>query len=437
MCLGVGLAAGAHAQADLSRAQLATLANGLRVLLVPDSLATAVEVGAWFEAGQADENPGLPGITRVIEGLMARGPGSAERNRRVTAVGGVAGSITTPDVACFYETLPVDELELGLKIEAERMRSLAVTQTDLDAERARMRAEWRGRGGGDPDARGIQRLYAAQYPGHPYRRPPSGTDADLARISARDCEGDFRARFAPNRALVTVIGRFDPASVLGLARTWLEPLPRRAPPAARPARTAPRRVRRMSEPFDFQLRLLFVGWRAPAEGDPDAVPLDLLGRILSSGPGSRLAREAAGPDSDLLFARGGYDGRREAGLFYVYGALRPGVDSAAVEKDLAARIEQLATTPVGEEELERARRQAESAALFGLQTVHGRTTALGAAQMVEGDFHTAWSRLDRIRQLSAADLQRAAAKVLRAESRSVVWLVPSPRTAPAAAGDRR
>ena len=181
----------------------------------------------------------------------------------------------------------------------------------------------------------------------------------------------------------------------------------------------------MTEPLDFELRLLFIGWRAPGQGDDRAVSLDLLGIILSSGSGSRLARETAGPDHNLLLAQAGYEGRREGGLFYAYGALRPGVDSAAVEKDLMTLIEKLAAEPVSAEELETAKRQAESATLFASQTVHGRTTALGAAQLVDGDFHSAWSRIARLRQLSATDLQCAAAGVLRAENRSVVWLVPS------------
>jgi zinc protease len=313
------------------------------------------------------------------------------------------------------------------------MKSLSVTPAGLQAERDRMRAEQRARGEGGPGVRGLQRLYAAVYPGHPYRLSPSGTDADLARITARDCEDDFRARFSPNRALVTVVGRFDPDQALGLARTWLEPLPRRAPPPPRAPRPAAARERRVTQRFDFGLRLLFIGWRAPGQGDERSLPLELLGGVLSSGSDSRLARDVSGPGRDLLVAQAGYEGRREGGLFYAYGALGPGADSAAVEKDLIARIEKLATEPVTAEELEAAKRQAESTSLFGWQAVHGRTTALGAAQLVDGDFQRGWSRIGRLRQMEAADLQRAAAGVLKAENRSIVWLVPG-AGGPAAGG---
>lgn len=431
--LVAALAAAAHAQVDLSRAQLVPLKNGARLLLVPDSTAMAVEVSSWFGAGVRGDKPGLSGLTRLVQGLMARG----EAGGQVAGEGGVAGSFTTPDLTCFYETLPAGSLELGLKLEAARMKSLAATSADLEAERARARAERRGGADRGPGVRGLQRLYGLLYPGHPYALPPSGTDADLARITLRQCEDDFRARFSPERASVAVVGRFDPAQALALARKWIEPLPRRTTGAPAVPALAPMRERRVTEPLDFELRLVFLGWRAPREGDPDALALDLLGRVLSGGQSARLPSQAVGQDRNLLFAQAGYDGRREAGLFYVFAALRPGVDSAAVEKDLVDRIGKLATEPVSPEELERARRQAELSTLLSWQGVHGRAMAIATADVVDGDFRGAWGRLDRIRQIGAADLQRAAAKVLKADARGVVWLVPSrPAGAPGATGAR-
>ena len=80
---------------------------------------------------------------------------------------------------------------------------------------------------------------------------------------------------------------------------------------------------------------------------------------------------------------------------------------------------------MSDEELERARRQAEIEILVGWQAVHGRTLALGTAELVDGDHRGAWSRLERLRQIGVADLQRAAARVLKSENRAAVWLVPA------------
>lgn len=433
LCLLAVLAAPAspaHAQSDLSRAQLATLKNGLRVLLVPDSTAVAVEVGSWFAAGLPDEKPGQVGISRLVAGLMARSPGSQDGARQVEAEGGSSGTFSSPDLVCFYETLPASALELGLKLEAGRMKALEAGAAALDAERARLAAERRDRAESAPGVRGLQRLYVALYPGHPYRFPTTGIEADLAHLGERDVADQFRARFAPDQALVTVVGRFEPGAALKLARTWLEPLQRRGSAASAPPAPGPIRERRVSEPLDFNLRLLFVGWRAPGDGDPDAVALEALARVLSGGTAARLPSEVVGPDRDLLFAEAGYDGRARGGLFYAYAALRPGADSVAVEKDLIARVEKLAGEPVTPEELERVKRQAETAALFGWQTAHERSVALGGSALIDGDYRNAWGRIERVRALAAADLQRAAARTLKADARAVLWLVP---TAPAAA----
>src|SRR5262249_35598338 len=153
---------------------------GLRLLLVPDSTATAVEVASWFEADAR------PGVTRLLERLVSRA--RAGQARRVAAEGGTSGSFSTYDLPCFFETLPAGSLELGFELEAERMSALSVSAADLDAERARARAERQARESAGPASRGLQRLYAAHFPALPYRLPPSGTDEDIARLTVKDCQ---------------------------------------------------------------------------------------------------------------------------------------------------------------------------------------------------------------------------------------------------------
>ena len=422
----------AGAQTDLSRARLVPLGNGLRVLLVPDSTAVAVEVAAWFGAG-GDASPAPPaGIARLLEALATDPRGA----RRVAEHGGSSGSFSTSDVVCFYETLPPDALDLGLEIEAARMSALTVTPAGLDQARARIAAERAGRAESGPAAHGIQRLFGTLAPGTSYDHPASGAGEGLARLTARDCDQAFRTLFGPNRALVTVVGRFDPATAEAAARRALGALPARGGPARKPvaARAAAARARRASERQDLDIALVFTGWRAPAGSDADALALDLLGRVMGAGSESRLVREAIGPDRDLVFAQAGYDGRRDAGLFYAFGVVRPGADSTAAERGLVAGIEKLAAEPVSADELERARRQAEAGALTGWEGVHGRTVALGLAEMVGGDWQGAWTRVERLRGIGAADLQRAAARVLKAENRAVVWVLP--RAAAAGGGER-
>jgi zinc protease len=431
------LAAPALAQTDLSSARLTTLDNGLKLLLVPDSTASSLDVASWFEVGSADEGAGLTGITLMLERIMLRGPGPGgptERLRMIQAEGGSAGAFTTQDVTCFYETLPPSALDLALSIEAQRIKSLGVTTADLDLERNAMRSERRQES--THAGRGLLRLYAALYPASGYRRSVAGDEGDRARITARDAETWFRNRFAPNQALVTVVGAFDADEALRAAKLHLGAIPKRSSPAVTkvsPTSTAPRK--RVSERTDLELPLVFVGWRAPGQSGADAVALDLLGRVLSSGPSARLARPlGSAGETNVVIAQGAYDGRADAGVFYAFAATTPDADSARVEKDLIWTVEHLADEPVSADELDRARRQAEIGILLAWQTAHGRSQSLGLAQLVEGDYQKAWQRIETMRALTPQDLQKAAARVLKPDTRCVAWMTPARKPVPPTAG---
>jgi predicted Zn-dependent peptidase len=269
---------------------------------------------------------------------------------------------------------------------------------------------------------GLRRL---AWPAHPYRWPVIGLDEDLARISLADCQTFYLDHYAPNNATVTIVGRFDPDQALLAAKRWLEPLKRRrvANDAAR-AEPAQKTERRAFERMDVPLSVVLAGWKAPGHPDPDSPAFSLLSRILTGGPDARLQRALTAEPLRCVLVQGVLDDRRDGALLCAVAMLRPGADSARVERVLVEEVEKLAREPVAEEELERARRQEEIGTLLAWQTVRGRAEALGSAQLVEGDWRAAALRLERVRRLTAADLQRAAARVLIPGGRNVLWVAP-------------
>lgn len=432
-------AAAAHAATGPGDARLVTLKNGLRLLLAPDSTAAALDLAVWVDAGPVHERAGATGIAHLFEHMMFRGSanyGAQEHSRLIQAEGGTANATTTPDLACYYETLPREALELAFRLEGDRLASLELSPGNLEAERSVVRDEKRLRTESSPMGRALQKLYAVAYTRHPYRWPVIGLDEDLARVTLEDCRQFFRGHYAPGNVLVTVVGNFDAGEALGYAKRWLEPVPRRrvddTPVPAEPPQTAERRA---GERMEVPVRLLVLGWKAPGHADPDTPALQLLARIAFGGPSSRLHQALVSGKQSCLLVQGGLDGRKDAQLLYAVAALRPGADSASVERDLVDEVEKLAGEPVSDEELDRARRQEEIGALFSWQTARGRAESLGTAQLVDGDWHAAGARLDRLRQLAPADLQRAAARALQGAGRSVVWVLPA--NAAAAQGGAR
>jgi zinc protease len=424
--------------APLADARLVTLGNGLQLLLAPDTAATAVDVAVWSRAGAAREPAGRLGMARLFERLMFAGSanhGPQEHQRLVAAAGGAAGAFSTADFACYHQTVPPGALDLALELEADRIAALRLSPPVVaDAARA-VADEARRQAETQPWAPALRAFYELAWGAHPYARLAQGPAADLARIGVEEAEAWHAAAFAPHELLVTIAGRFDADEALRLAKRRLEPLRRRPGlPAAAPV-PPQKETRRAWRRLDVPLDLLVAGWKTPGRGAPETAALAVLARVLS-GAASAPQRALLADSVGCLSVQAAFDGRRDGGLLYAMAVVRPGADSARVEATLLAQLERLAREPVSEAELDRARRQEEVATLLGWQTPRGVADALGQARLVDGDGRAAALRLEQVRRLTAADVQRAAA-VLVPAGRSLLWVSTTRPAAPAGVGRAR
>jgi zinc protease len=403
------------------------LANGLTVLVAPDSQATTVDMALWYPAGTRYERAGRRGITHLFDGLMfggSQGYAAGEHRRLLQTEGGSVSIFTTPDYSCFYESMPPQALDLALRLEADRMAHLTLTQRTLDAVRAATRQQREGGAESSPLGRGFQKLFATAFAGHPYAWPVSGFDADINRITLADCQAYYRDHYGPGGALLTVVGRLDTTATLAAIRRAFGAIPRRGLKQAAPALTPQADERRGTGSTDLQVPLVLAGWRTPPDNDPDMPSLDLLGRVLARGSTSRLNRELAGDAGIALIARGDFDRRAGGGLFYVLLAVPPQADTAEVERRLVSEVEKLGEEPVSAAELDVARRQAQAEVYTGWQTTRGLAQSLGNAQLLDGDWQVAARRLERLRDLTPEELRKAAARSFVAANRTLVWMHP-------------
>lgn len=419
-CACVGSAAGA----GITRT---TLSNGLRVVLAPDSLATAADVAVWYATGARHEQPGQPGMSRLFERLMFRGsahvPGG-EHRRRIHAEGGVSNTTTTPDYSCFWETVPGEAVGMALQLEADRMAGLRVSAAALDEERRAVDEDRRMATQRTPVSRGLAQLYAAVFGNRSYGRPSLGVEGGLARVSIREVEAWRRERYTPANAVLTVVGRFDPATTLQRIRQWFEPIPRgSAPTASKPGSPAvgTRRVDRV----DAQARLLFVGWRGPGATDVDAAAFEVLARVLGSGEQARLPRSLVAESKMAVAAQAGCNVHQDASLLWTLAVINTQVDSTTAERLLFDEVTRLTNEPLTEEEMNAARAALESSSWFTQQSARGRAVALGEAELLMGDANRSTARAEALARLNPADVQRVARKFLTDAGRGIVWLVPT------------
>src|SRR5690606_38045329 len=188
------------------------LANGLRVVLSEDHLTPVAAVCLWYDVGSRHEVKGRTGLAHLFEHLMFQGSAQVKGNGHLELVQGAGGSLngtTSFERTNYFETMPAHQLELALWLEADRMGSLlaALDEESMENQRDVVKNERRQRYDNVPYGTAFEKLTALAYPeGHPYHHTPIGSMADLDAATLQDARQFFRTYYAPNNAVLSVVG---------------------------------------------------------------------------------------------------------------------------------------------------------------------------------------------------------------------------------------
>jgi predicted Zn-dependent peptidase len=405
------------------------LANGLRLVVSPDRVAPVVAVNLWYDVGSRHERPGRTGFAHLFEHLMFEGStnvGSGEHMRLVLESGGAVNGTTSTERTVYTETVSVEQLELILFLEADRMRGLlgAVSQEALDKQRDVVRNERRQRYDDQPYGTAYERLYALLYPeDHPYHHTPIGSMADLAAASLEDVHGFFRSHYAPDNAVLALVGDIDPDHALELVSKHLGDIPRRRDLPTDPEATltsplpAPARV---SLQEAVPASALFLGYRLPVDDDPTLPALEVAMAVLASGRSSALHRKLVRAELAQQ-VNAGVD-RRVVGasIGIVIAIGRQGVKAGDIEAVVVAEIERLATNGPDAVELARAKSMLERNWLDRLGSLEGRAEEFARSTTLYGEPGEINGRVDRLRAPSAEDVRAAVAQHVAGRPPAVV-----------------
>ena len=410
------------------------LDNGMRLVIAEDHLAPVAAVNIWYNVGSRHEVQGKTGFAHLFEHVMFQGSrnvGKAEHIAIVQAAGGVMNGTTWFERTNYFETMPSHQLELALWLEADRMGTLleALSLENLDNQREVVKNEKRWAYDNQPYGSFFERLLAQLYPpGHPYRHPTIGSMEDLDAASLEDVQEFFRTYYAPNNAVMAVVGDLDPAKVRDWVSLYFEPIP--AGPAIPPLIDVNLALtlggtRRETVPDRVELPRVHLGYRAPLLGDQRLYALELAARILAGGKGSRLHRRLVRNDriaQDVAMFPMGFAGG--ASLLIGEATARPGVDPARVEATLLDEIERLRSEPVSEDELERAKALTETEMLGELQRVESVADSLAMWATLFDDPGLINEQLERYLAVTVPDLREAAAEALDPDNLAVLTYVP-------------
>src|ERR1044071_2109264 len=335
------------------------LKNGLRVITVEDHTAPVIAIAITYNVGSRNERKGRTGFAHLFEHMMFKGSenvGTGEHFYLVFNNGGNMNGTTNEDRTTYFEALPANQLDLALYLEADRMRSLVINKANLDNQRNAVQEERRLGVDNQPYGQSSEVQQGLIYDNFAYKHTVIGSMDDLNAASVEDVASFFKMYYAPNNAVLVLVGDFKTAEALKKIKQSFESIPRQPDPPAvdmtEPAQTAERRA--TVEDALARLPQIDIAFKAVPGNTPDFYALQVLSAALQSGQSSRLY-QALVKDKPMVTNVGGFmDEKVGTGALYTSATLRSGVKTDDVEKAIYDEVERVKKDGIAEWGLQQA-----------------------------------------------------------------------------------
>ncbi|NQV20210.1 MAG: insulinase family protein [Rhodospirillales bacterium] len=420
---------------EAGRTETFVLGNGMQVVVVPDHRAPVVAHMVWYRLGAADEPPGKSGIAHFLEHLMFKGTPkvpAGEFSKIIARNGGRDNAFTSLDYTGYFQTVAVDRLELVMQLESDRMSNLTLTDDVVLPERDVILEERRSRIDNDPRALFSEQFMAAQFLAHPYRIPVIGWAHEIAALTREDAVEFYKIYYAPNNAILVVVGDVEAESVRALAEKYYGAVPSRpikqTSRTSEPPQLAARKVV-MTDP-----RVREPSWSrtylAPSylAGDTQQAPgLEVLADLLGGGSTSRLYRELV-VEQKIASGIGAWyqDGNRDMTRFGLYGVPGPGGDIDALEAAVDGVLKRLLADGVSVDEVERSKRNLVASSVYARDGLLSKAQLYGASLAVGLTVEHVETWPQKIREVTVEAVNEAARAVLQKRSSVSGLLLPEP-----------
>ena len=410
----------------------ATLPNGLRVILVRNTLAPVVATSVNYLVGSDEAPAGFPGMAHAQEHMMFRGsPGlSADQLANIGSVmGGNFNANTRESLTQYLYTVPAEDLDVALHIEAVRMQGVLDLQRDWNEERGAIEQEV-AQDLSNPGYVLYERLRSIAFAGTPYAHDALGTRPSFEKTSARMLKDFHDVWYAPNNAILVVVGDLEPQAALAKIKELFGDIARKELPAAPKFMLQPLKATSFTVPTDRPNGTLMIAVRTPGLESPDFPALEVLADVLSS---KRFDLYGLVPQGKALDAEFSLDPLPQAGLAYATVSFAAAADSKSLEADVRAILKQVVLQGVRADLVEAAKMQERREAEFQKNSIAGLASIWSDAVALYGLTSPA-EDLVRIEKVSVADVNRVARQYLKLDEAVSAVMVPQGSGAPIATG---
>ena len=420
----------------LANTQEYKLENGLKIIVQEDHRSPVVVSQVWYKAGALDEVNGKTGVAHVLEHMMFKGTKkvpAGQFSRKIAAAGGRENAFTSQDYTAYFQQLEKSQLPLSFELEADRMANLNLTKEEFEKEIKVVMEERRWRTDDKPQAQVNEHFNSAAFRTHPYGRPVVGWMSDLENMRVEDTREWYNHWYAPNNAVLVVVGDVKADEVYKLAKQHFGKIKPKAVPERKPQKEPPQiGERRVVVKAPAKLPSLQIGFHTPVLNDPnqdwEPYALEILASVLSGNDSARLNQKLVRESQVAVDVGAGYDmiARGRQGLFELAGSPSEGKTVAELEAAILQQIEKVKESGVTAEELKRVKAQVIAADVYQRDSVFYQAMQIGQLELTGFSWKILKDYPAKLSAVTSEQVQEVAKKYLVKDNMTVATLDPQP-----------
>ncbi|ORU89455.1 MAG: peptidase M16 [Cycloclasticus sp. symbiont of Poecilosclerida sp. M] len=413
------------------------LKNGLKVLVKEDRRAPVMVSQIWYKVGASYEHDGITGLSHVLEHMMFQGTDNLEPgefSKIIAANGGRENAFTGADYTAYFQTMEASRLEVSMRLESERMHHLNLQEKEFVKELQVVMEERRLRTEDKPQGQAYEYFKAIAYTSSPYRNPIIGWMQDLEEMKLVDLSDWYKQWYAPNNATLVVVGDVNADKVFELAEHYFGVIPAvQLEPVKQRKEVSQVGVRRGVVKQKAKVPYLLMGYKVPvlntADIESDVYALEVLSGILDGGSSARLNANLIRGKQIAASVGAGYDlNARLDSLFLFDGVPTAKHSLAELETAIITEITKLKNQLVKPQELDRIKAQVIASSVYQKDSNFYQAMQLGMLETVGIGWEKEAEYLDKVKAVTAAQIQAVAKKYLIEDYLTIVYMEPQEMT---------
>jgi zinc protease len=428
VCVASFSSAGTPAVAQEFPVAERTLKNGLKVLVQSDHSIPNVALYIFYRIGSRNERPGTTGISHFFEHMMFNGAkkyGPGELDKVMEANGGSNNAYTSQNVTVYQDWFPRSAMPLIFDIEADRIQNLSFDPQKIESERGVVASERRSSVDNDNGGLLDEQLWATAFIAHPYQWPVLGWMSDIEHWTIDDLKRHFAMGYSPSNATMVVVGDVTPEEIFQLCEKTIEPIPSHAPPPPVTTVEPPQLgERRLVVHKPAELPLLMIGYHIPQTNNPDFYATNILRTILFQGESSRMYQRLVDKEQIALDVSSSVEPAFDPTLAIIIAQPKQAVDPVKCEQAIYEELEQVKSSPITDQELEKAKNIRLMEFYHQVRTINGRANTIGTYEVFDGDYKKLFDAAKNYAAVTKEDVQRVAKTYFAANNRTVASLLP-------------